>query len=189
MNSQVGLKKSLRQVILKQRQDISEDDYREKCEKITSHVIDFIENIDIESVHIFLSMKERNEVDTTEIIEFLRAANISIVVPIMNGSELTHSILSATNVISNNSYGVPEPKQKKEVKIDQFDVIFVPLLAIDEKGRRLGYGKGYYDRFLTNNKSLKLGLLFQDFVIDEVPHESHDIDLDGFITENGVRLL
>ena len=108
-----------------------------------------------------------------------------VIVPIMNSDELTHSELTSIEEISTNQWGIMEPKTKILTDLDDIDIILVPLLALDKKGNRLGYGKGYYDKFLTSSKSLKIGLVFEDFVYDTIPYENHDVKLDGFVTERG----
>jgi len=62
----------------------------------------------------------------------------------------------------------------------------LPAIIYDKKGYRLGYGKGYYDRFLSSVKGTKAGLIYSDFIIDEIPHGRYDLRADVVITEKGV---
>jgi len=107
----------------------------------------------------------------------------------MNGEMLEHSKLESMDNLIQKSWGVIEPQKQIIADIQSIDIIFVPLLGIDNKGNRLGYGKGYYDRFLETSDALKIGLVFEDFILESIPSEKHDVKLDGFITEKGVRLL
>lgn len=107
----------------------------------------------------------------------------------MNGDELEHSKINSTNELVKNTLGILEPKENLKIDTRKIDLILVPLLGVDIRGNRLGYGKGYYDKFLQTAEALKIGLAFEEFVLDEIPSEKHDVKLDGFITEKGVRLL
>ena len=69
---------------------------------------------------------------------------------------------------------------------DEIDVVVVPAICFDKRGHRLGYGKGYYDRFLKNLKALKVGFCYFDMIEDELPIEEHDIKADFVICESGV---
>ena len=70
---------------------------------------------------------------------------------------------------------------------DVLDLIFVPALAVDKNNYRLGYGGGFYDRFLVNSKALKVVPIFEGFVATELPHEEFDIPVDYIITNSGLK--
>ncbi len=100
--------------------------------------------------HIFMSVVEKREVDTSFLIGLLRENGKQIAVPKMgpNGS-LAHLLLTEDTPLIPNHWGIPEPAKGSPVAAETIDVVFVPLLAFDEKGNRVGYGGGYYDRFLN----------------------------------------
>ena len=114
--------------------------------------------------HLFLSIKELNEVDTTPILQLLYQKNKQVVVPKMNPKTQTLTSIQITGDTSLliNSWGVPEPQEGTVVVADKIDVVFVPLLACDHYGNRIGYGGGYYDRFLAECRpeTFKIGLSF-----------------------------
>lgn len=83
-----------------------------------------------------------------------------------------------------NKYNILEPDINNTIEVDDFDVILVPIVAFDDKCNRLGHGKGYYDKFLTNKKGLKIGLAYQIQKFEEIPTDLNDIKLDYIITEN-----
>ena len=182
-------KAKLREEIKKSRFRISEDTYLSQSNNIERLALKFIENQNAKVVHSFISINERNEVNTHGLIKQLIEKGLTVIVPLMNGDFLEHSILESFLDLEPNSFGILEPNSRYHSDLKKIDIIFVPLLCIDQFGNRLGYGKGYYDRFLETTEALKIGLLFEEFVLDEIPTEDHDIKLDGFITENGVRLL
>ena len=77
-------------------------------------------------------------------------------------NQLSHILLTDATLIRPNALGIPEPVGGLEVPIENVEVVFVPLLAYDKKGNRIGYGKGYYDRFLSTcpTRCIKIGLSF-----------------------------
>ncbi|HZW63336.1 MAG TPA: 5-formyltetrahydrofolate cyclo-ligase [Flavobacteriaceae bacterium] len=114
--------------------------------------------------HIFLPIKEQREVNTEYILHILQGKDKHIVVSKsnFNTSTLSHFLLTDTTVLKKNAYHIPEPVDGIEIPTDKLEVVFVPLLAFDKHGNRVGYGKGFYDRFLNNCNpgTLKIGLSF-----------------------------
>ncbi|WP_339701217.1 5-formyltetrahydrofolate cyclo-ligase [uncultured Marixanthomonas sp.] len=114
--------------------------------------------------HIFLPIQSYKEVNTEYIMHILQGKDKSIVVSKseFKTGKLKHYLLQENTVIKISKHGIPEPVDGIEIPAEKLDVIFVPLLAYDEKGNRIGYGKGFYDRFLANCKpdALFVGLSF-----------------------------
>ena len=75
------------------------------------------------------------------------------------------------------------------MKPESLDLVLVPGVAFDWKGERLGFGKGYYDRFLTKTSALLVGVAFSAQVIPDVPTESHDVSMNALLTENGITMI
>ena len=101
---------------------------------------------------------------------------------------MTHYLLTDNTKIKVNTYGIPEPEDGIEVPTSKIDVVFVPLLAYDKKGNRVGYGKGFYDIFLSDCKpeTIKIGLSYfdpEDIITDVL---ETDIKLDYCITPFGI---
>ena len=114
--------------------------------------------------HIFLPIKSQNEVNTEFLLHILQGKDKDIVISKSNFEtlEMTHYLLTDNTTIKNNQYNIPEPIDGLEVSISKIDVVFVPLLAFDKQGNRVGYGKGFYDKFLAQCKpeTIKIGLSF-----------------------------
>lgn len=114
--------------------------------------------------HIFLSIEEQREVNTDYILNILsgKDKNILISKSDFNTGEMTHFLLTDNTIINKNKCNIPEPLDGIEVQNDKIDVVFIPLLAFDNQGNRVGYGKGFYDRFLANCNpvTIKIGLSF-----------------------------
>ncbi|WP_242133852.1 5-formyltetrahydrofolate cyclo-ligase [Aestuariivivens marinum] len=136
--------------------------------------------------HIFLSIIEHKEINTDYILNILSGKDKNIVVSKSNfkTNTLTNYLLTDNTVLSKNSWGIPEPIDGIEIDNKKIDVVFVPLLAFDKNGHRVGYGKGFYDNFLINFKpnTLKVGLSFfkaEDLIEDIY---ENDIKLDYCVT-------
>lgn len=72
------------------------------------------------------------------------------------------------------------------VRSEDIDLFLVPLAACDQRGNRLGFGGGFYDRALVNQRGFKLGVGFTVQLVERIESEAHDVTLDGFISEDGV---
>ncbi|WP_396138202.1 5-formyltetrahydrofolate cyclo-ligase [Flavobacterium sp.] len=114
--------------------------------------------------HLFLTIEEQKEINTEYILQILAGKDKEIVISKCNFETLnmTHFLLTDNTKIKKNSYNVPEPVDGLEVPDVKIDVVFVPLLAFDKQGNRVGYGKGFYDNFLSkcNPETIKIGLSF-----------------------------
>lgn len=140
--------------------------YKQKRKKLSAFEIDCCqENIyqqvfkidfhKINTIHIFLSIKRLLEVNTNPIIDFLLLKNKTVVVSVSDFSKntLTHFLFDRKTKLKVSSYGIPEPVNGIEIDPEKIDLVFVPLLISDEKNYRVGYGKGFYDRFLSECRS------------------------------------
>ena len=134
--------------------------------------------------HIFLTIINKKEINTEFILHILQGKDKSIMIPkVENNKEMSHILLQDNTALKLSNYGVPEPISGIEILPSKIDVVFVPLLAYDIKGNRLGYGKGFYDRFLEkcNSETIIIGLsLFEPE--QEIPSENSDIPLNFCIT-------
>jgi len=125
--------------------------------------------------HIFLPIAKKKEVNSECILHILQGKDKSIVVPKVNfaSGSMTHFLLQENTAFSISKYGISEPVSGIEIPPNQINVVFVPLLAYDKHGNRVGYGKGFYDRFLANcnPESIFIGLSFfepEEGIISEI---------------------
>jgi len=139
--------------------------------------------------HIFISISKYNELDTSSIINKLKSEKKIIIVPKISNNELVHIAINDQTEFSINEYGIKEPNNGNHFIIENLDLIFIPLLAFDLEGHRVGYGKGYYDRFLklTNKSSLKIGLSFFDPINKIQDIDDNDVKLDYCITPTQIH--
>ena len=140
--------------------------------------------------HLFLPIEEQKEVDTSFLLSILQGKDKEVVVAKSNfqNLSLTHYLLTENTRFIKNSYNIPEPVDGIEVPLEKIDVVFVPLLAFDQKGNRVGYGKGFYDQFLSEckNTTIKIGLSFfeaESFIEDL---REDDIKIDYCVTPEKV---
>ena len=139
--------------------------------------------------HIFISISKYNELDTSSIINKLKSEQKIIIVPKISNNELVHVAINDETKFGLNEYGIKEPNDGNHFIIENLDIIFIPLLAFDIEGHRVGYGKGYYDRFLklTNNSTLKIGLSFFDPINKILDIDDNDVKLDYCVTPKQVH--
>jgi 5-formyltetrahydrofolate cyclo-ligase len=140
--------------------------------------------------HIFLTIEEQKEINTDYILNILAGKDKNTVISKSNFKDysLSHFLLSDNTKLKKNSYNIPEPIDGIEIQTRQIDVVFIPLLAFDTRGNRVGYGKGFYDRFLKNCKpeTLKIGLSFFDAEIEIFETTDNDIQLNYCVTPETV---
>jgi 5-formyltetrahydrofolate cyclo-ligase len=138
------------------------------------------------TVSLFLPINRKNELNTYFLLDKLQEKKATIGLPVTQSEEYTllHIAYESNEQIHENNLGIPEPTKGEMIEPISFDYIFVPFLAIDKVGHRIGYGKGYYDRFLIHCKKecVFIGLhLFDELLHTTVPNEK-DIPLHYCIT-------
>jgi 5-formyltetrahydrofolate cyclo-ligase len=183
-------KADLRARFLAERRALSLAEVESRSAVIAAHFFERIPLKTAQTIHVFLPAEGRNEVNTWLIIRRLwsdfPAIQIATSVTDWANHQLTHYALSPETPLVTNRFGIPEPVINDQLPMtnDQFDLILVPLLAVDERGHRVGYGGGYYDRFLAQCRPdcQKIGLSLFPPVdrIDDV--EPTDVPLDEWIT-------
>ena len=141
--------------------------------------------------HIFLTSKKKKELNTNFIQDILFKKNKSVVVPKMiDKNSLEHVLLTEKTVIKENSFGILEPfsQNDKIVEPNILDVVIIPLIIFDLNGNRVGYGKGYYDRFLKTCRKdiIKIGISFFEPVDSIIDVSKNDVSLDYAITSNSI---
>lgn len=170
-------KDELRAIYLEKRNEISEIEAYELTREINEHVF---ENFSFrgKTVSIFLTMTQKKELDTSLILHQLLEENCRVTVSKsdFSTSEMTHYLYEGGEQIQMSPIGIPEPQYGEIVAPEEIDVVFVPLLCFDKKGYRVGYGKGFYDRFLSKCKKecMIIGLSMFD-PVDEI-EDSNETD-------------
>ncbi|MDB4291958.1 5-formyltetrahydrofolate cyclo-ligase [Maribacter sp.] len=177
------LKKDLRLSYSMRRKEISEDILLESSLEIANSLLKLpIWHFDY--FHLFMPIVQKREIDTSFVLSILQGKDKHIIVPKVAADTLQHFLLTDATKFVESKWGVPEPANGIVVPTSQLEVVFVPLVAFDTLGNRVGYGKGFYDGFLATCKAniIKVGLSFfeaEDTITDVAPH---DIKLDYCVT-------
>ena len=183
-------KKALRNFFLNKRISLSDETHEKKSFEITNHCLKLpIWNKDY--FHLFLPIKRKAEINTTLILTLLQGRDKQIVLPRIKGTRLENILLTDSTRLRINNWGIPEPERGLIIDPKQIEVIFIPLLIFDKKGNRLGYGKGFYDQFLSfcNPEVLKIGLSFFEAIEEIEGVRLNDLILDYCVTPNGIKMF
>ena len=178
-------KATLRTHYKRLRKALSEEQIEDDSLQIANQLL-LLPIWDHEFYHIFLSIIEHKEVNTDYLLNILSGKDKHIVISKSNFAtrEMSHVLLTDNTKIKKNKWHIPEPINGIPIASQHIDVVFVPLLAFDLHGHRVGYGKGFYDRFLKNCKAdtLKIGVSFFEAETQISDILESDITLDYCIT-------
>ncbi|WP_026461961.1 5-formyltetrahydrofolate cyclo-ligase [Adhaeribacter aquaticus] len=186
------LKTVLRQDMLQKRAQYAASETADLSKQICEQFFGAFRLEAIKVLHVFLPIEKHNEVNTWYIIRKLQAAypHIKIVVPVSNIADfsLTHFVLTPDTILKVNRWGIQEPEGAEEVDAHEIDMVLIPLLAFDLQGHRVGYGKGFYDRFLSacRPEVLKIGLSYEASIHQITDTHPDDIALDFAVTPTSV---
>ena len=192
MPATFAVKKSeLRQRYLARRKTLSETDYQEKNQSIVARLFDYYNFESYHTVHCFVPSTRQREVDTWPIIRRLwQLPGVQVLAPRCDvDNNLTHHLLDSDTLLVNNHWGIPEPSPGSPTyPPEAIDFVLVPLLTFDQRGHRVGYGKGFYDRFLQSCRSdaLKVGLSLFPPVDRIADADANDVRLDAVVTPERV---
>lgn len=188
-------KSELRKRYVEKRREFSPAEHAELSLKIAELFFSAFDLSSIKTIHCFISLKHTGEVETSSIFERLwgEFPHITTVAPRVNDQtdEIDAAAFDRDTRLVENKWKIPEPADGNEVDPNEIDIVLVPLLCFDMRGYRVGYGKGFYDKFLARCRPdcLKVGLSFFPPVerIDDV-HDS-DVSLDSCVTPDGLILI
>ena len=183
-------KKELRKLFLEKRKALSEADYLRLNLALYAH---FFAGIDLSFTHVlhtFLPIFANHEPDTWAIVERVRREfpHVRISLPRVTGDHIENFYFEGPHQLQTSAWGIREPRHGVPTRPEEIDLIIVPLLAFDKQGHRVGYGRGYYDRLLSQVRPAchKIGITFFPPVdsIDDIAR--HDMPLDRCVTPEGV---
>jgi len=185
-------KSQLRKQFLAKRKNFSLHDLQKQSQAISQQFFQRFDLYQIKTLHVFLSILKQNEINTQIIIQeiFLHYPHIRLVTSKSNFKTCTMNsyILKSKTQITDNRWGIPEPINAIACSDEIIDMVLIPLLCFDQQGFRVGYGKGFYDRFLQKCRSdvIKVGLSLFEPVdkIDDV--NEYDVKMDFCVMSDGV---
>lgn len=179
-------KKILRKEMMNKRNSISENDKKERDVCILNKFLQTLEYKNSKVIFIYIGYS--SEIDTSNFIKRFIEDKKVVCVPRTNYKKkyMDAVIIHSLDNLSKDKYGILEPDEDiNPIEVDAIDLVILPGLAFDNKGGRLGYGGGYYDKYLSNisDNAVKVALCYDFQVIDTVPMEEHDICTDLLITD------
>jgi len=186
------LKVALRKEMLQKRLQYTAGEVNTLSQRICNQFFTFVSLPEIKTLHVFLPISRYNEINTWYIIHKLQQDNpgIALVVPVSNFTEFTlsHYYLTPATQLTESKWGIPEPQNAEPVTESAIDLILIPLLGFDKQGHRIGYGKGFYDRFLhlCRPDVLKVGLSLEPPLTKITDVHTGDVLLDYAITPEKV---
>lgn len=164
--------------------------YKEKRDNIKNKVTKdnliyqkVINNKDIlSSKTLLIYISINSEVDTTKIINyFLNTKNIAV--PKIIDNDMFFCYVTNLNELTSGKYNIPEPTNENIVTDFDNSICIVPGICYDKENYRVGYGKGYYDRFLSKNKIKTIGLCYKECMIEKIDNDKYDYKIDEVITD------
>jgi len=178
-------KAELRQKYKALRGSLSEANIDDKSIAIANQLLT-LSIWDYSFYHLFLTIETHQEVNTDFILNILSGKDKNIVISKSDfkTNTLSNYLLTDATTLKLSAYNIPEPVDGIDISNDKIDVVFVPLLAFDTKGHRVGYGKGFYDNFLASCKpnTIKIGVSFFEAEAEIEDVFENDVTLDYCVT-------
>ena len=136
---------------------------------------------------ILLYYPIKNEISPLPLINLAKKLGKKIAMPVTNENFLSFHLISSTDELNKGAFGLFEPPiSNVEPTITKKTLAIIPAIAFSRDGHRLGYGKGYYDRFLRNFEGVSAGISYSALIFDTLPSEAHDIPLKMLVSESEV---
>ena len=178
-------KNQIREIVLEKRNKLDKKIIIEKGNIVKEKLFALPEYKKAKTIMFFLSFSK--EVYTHDMVkEALEDKDKEVVVPKIKEFEIIPCSIKKFSELLPGAYRILEPVEVKEIEPRKIDIILVPGIAFDKRGYRIGYGKGYYDRFLKRSKALRIGLCMDFQIVDNIPHKEWDIPMGIVITEKRV---
>lgn len=180
-------KSELRTIYKCKRIELSSDEVNQ----ISLRILENLKSLEIwenSTFHIFIPILNRNEINTLPIINYLFRLGKKVIVPKVEGDKMLSCLIDENTEFESGKFNVPEPQNFQLFDSKEIEVIFMPMVICDQLGNRIGYGGGFYDKFLQECKKgiIKIGLNFFEPIpkIEDV-FES-DVPLDYCVTGNEI---
>ena len=178
-------KDRVRKQILASRNALTIEDITNKSTLVIENLIPLLNN----KKHIGCYSAIGSEVQLTTLYRTLLQQNKHLLFPKSSQKGYIFEAVTSLDDLTLGKYNVLEPKDtlhQSNSDKHKIDLFFVPGVAFDKSGNRLGYGKGYYDQLLHHTTGLKIGICFDCQVVDAIPNETHDIKMDIIVTESRI---
>jgi len=188
---ETNLKDNLRKNMLHQRKSMNVENVNDYSNKIIEKILKLPNFLNCKNIMLYLSFN--NEVNTAALAKWCLVNGKTLITPycIKETREIIpYEITNLTNDLCKSTFGIMEPKHDilKKASIEEIDFIIVPGVVFDENCNRIGFGAGYYDRFLPKRakKTSTIGIAYDYQVLNRIPTGVYDVPLDLIITENRI---
>ena len=180
-------KKDTRDFYIKIRNNISNSEKNEFDRIIFTKFVNSSFFYNFDTFLIYISVK--NEVETINIIKYLLSNNKKVAVPYCSGEKMSFYYIKSVDDLIEGKFSIPTVDISNSEKVCNFlkTLCIVPGVSFDNNGNRLGYGGGYYDRFLSENNIPSLGLTYERCISSDIPREDFDVKIDSTLTEYCLR--
>jgi 5-formyltetrahydrofolate cyclo-ligase len=186
-------KEQARKLYLQKRIGLSDAEFQRLSHRIAEQFFASIDLSGIKVLHTFLPIEKQKEVNTWLIIDRIKRGfpAIQLSVPRINNqsSVIENFYFEGTQQLEKNTWGIMEPKQGIPTPTEKIDAVLVPLLAFDKAGNRVGYGRGFYDKFLATLPCKKIGLSFFPPIKFIEGMNAQDVPIDMAVTPDGCITL
>lgn len=178
-------KQEIRELYKQKRRELSPNELENRSEMVCELLFKNFQ-LGEKTISLFLPIERQKEINTYLILEKGLTLDARIALPKMNAETQTlrHLLFESHAQLEVNDLGIPEPRSGKTIKLKDLEFVLIPLLAFDNRGNRVGYGKGYYDKFLRkcSPSCVLIGLSLFDETVEIADIEAHDIRLHYCIT-------
>jgi len=176
-------RKSLRSLLLEKRDNTSFDFMKIASKKIQKRLKKINSFMDAQKIGMYYPIG--SEILTQDIIQELLSDGKDVFLPKVMGKNMEFRKIIDFSSLEKGSFDIMEPKEDCEIDND-LEVVLVPTVGISPSGVRLGYGHGFYDRFLAEHKSVTISLTLEKQIVKNIPKSEHDIMIDWIITEDRI---
>ena len=178
------MKEEMRREMLDMRQAMSEQSVRRGGEAIIQHLLSLSCVQQAQSVMAYCAIK--NEPDMWALIYALLDMGKHVALPCVAPEGIIAADFGRDTKMQRGAYGIPQPVLTPNYSRIEPDVVIVPGVVYDMQLFRIGFGAGYYDRFLANSSAVKIGVCFESQLVDNIDAEPHDVHMDFVVTERRV---
>jgi 5-formyltetrahydrofolate cyclo-ligase len=176
-------KAALRKHLLEKRDSTSYDLMEIHSKRILSKLIKTKIISEAESIGCYYSIG--SEVQTIELINHLLSEKKIVSLPKISQETMSFRKIESLSKLEKGEFDISEPKDNAPIQEDQ-DVILVPCVGLDNDGNRIGYGVGFYDKYLEKKNSIKIALAYSKQIVKTIPYSENDVKMDWIVTEKDV---
>ncbi len=178
------VKEDIRRFVIDIRKSLRNEEYAKLSAKIRERLC-HIDKVKIGKCFLFY-YPIKGEPDILPLVQSFIRSGKCIAFPVVEGDEIIAVKVNGLSNFRKGAFGVYEPSYGEHIDEDSIDVVFVPGLAFDKDGFRIGFGKGFYDRFLRKVTAFKIGIAFDFQIFDRIPRDEWDVPVDIVVTPNHI---